>query len=126
MAVLLSDCRDALLGSEEPRKSGSFGRLRQLNDDLSILEKTWKPAGWFRELIRISLSKLQERVRKRKEGQTRTPEPERQPQQGGVPSVPEGALFCESPGVLFESARELFPDLETIFNWTSADAFILS
>ncbi|EOD44008.1 cutinase transcription factor 1 alpha [Neofusicoccum parvum] len=100
-AVLLGDCRDALLGSEEPRKTGSFGRLRQLNDDLGILEETWKPAGWFRELIRISLSKLHE-----KHDDTQS-----------------AVVLCESPGSLFESARELFPDLANIFNWNSADTF---
>ncbi|KAL0261571.1 hypothetical protein SLS55_003001 [Diplodia seriata] len=96
-----------------------------LNDDLSVLEKTWKPAGWFRELIRISLSKLQERTRKRKEGRAQPSEPGQQSQEGNATSVPDSALFCESPGALFESARELFPDLENVFNWNSADAFLL-
>lgn len=126
MAVLLADCCDALLGSDEPRKTNSFGRLRQLNDDLSILEETWKPAGWFRELIRISLSKLQEKVRKRKDNPKRTPEPERQPPQNNTETAADAPLFCESPGTLFDSARELFPDLENIFSWNSAETFMLS
>ncbi|PSN75600.1 hypothetical protein BS50DRAFT_671698 [Corynespora cassiicola Philippines] len=123
MAVLLDDCRNALLFSSESRDSKSIGYLRELNEDLGIIEKTWKPAGWFREIMRAALARLRDNVRKRKRklDQLSSHETEQQPEDD-TPQTLYGEYGMDEPFVnLYESTRVHFPDFENLFTWDLND-----
>ena len=118
MAVLLDDCRNALL-SFEPKDSQSIGYLRELNEDLGVIEKTWKPAGWFREIMRASFARLRANVRKRKRelDQSSGREPEQQPEDQTSQPLFSGYGIDEPFLNYFDSTRMHFPDFENGFMW---------
>lgn len=119
MAVLLDDCRNTLLCLFDQKDSRTIGYLRELNEDLGVIEKTWKPAGWFRAIMRASFARLRESVRKREREVDQSTGPISEQQPGDQTSQPLFSSYgIDEPFFnFFDSTRMHFPDFENGFMW---------